>query len=182
MDRQKFKHLVHYIISSRRHDPDSLGAIKLNKILWLSDLRAYHQTGESITGARYIKREFGPVPASVMPVLHELEVEGSIRIREAPHYGKQKTEYVDLSPVTSDYFLQPVEIEIVRHTIDEVCDRHTAKSISEASHDHVWEAAADGEEIPHYTVFARPGVVAPTDIQWAQIMLEGESATESQSK
>ena len=175
MDRQKFKQLVHYIVSRRSHDTDSLGAVKLNKILWLSELRAYHETGYSITDARYIKKEFGPVPASVMPILRELEAEGAIRIREAPHYGKQKMEYIDRCPVT-DSFLEPREAEIVNQTIDEVCDRHTAKSISDASHDHIWEAAADGEEIPHYTVFVRPGKVSQTDVNWAQMMLEGESA------
>ena len=176
MNRQKFKLLVHYIVSSRKDAPDTLGAVKLNKILWIAELKAYYQRGKSITDARFVKREFGPVPASVMPVLRELEREGAIGISESPHYGKQKTKYSVWHPLTHSRFLEPEEAEIVDQTIRDVCDNHTAKSISEASHDHIWEAAADGEDIPHYTVFARPGRIVKEDRDWAQMMLEGESA------
>ena len=48
----KFKSLVHYICW-RCADPTKLGAVKLNKVLWRADFKAYLELGESVTGATY---------------------------------------------------------------------------------------------------------------------------------
>ena len=175
MDRAKFKSLVYHIVSRRRNCPITLGAVKLNKILWLSDLTAFYYRGRSITNARYVKQQFGPVPVSVMPILRELEREGAITISEVDHFGKRKTEYIVHKPAPLGV-LDLNDMKIVDGVIEEVCDHHTAKSISDASHNHIWEAAADGEEIPLYTVFARPGRITDADRQWAQVKLEEETA------
>ena len=169
--REKFKRLVHYVCFRRSNAPETLGAVKLNKILWLADLSAFYDFGHPITDARYIKRKFGPVPAPIMPVLHELEAEGVLTVSESVHYGKQKKEYLVHVPTSGD-FLPPEELNIVDETINHVCDDHTAKSVSDASHDHIWMAAEDGEEIPHFTVFAKQGRITDSERAWAQIQLE----------
>jgi hypothetical protein len=170
-ERDKFKSLVHYVCSRRQDDPASLGSVKLNKILWLSDFSAYYASGKPVTGARYVKRQFGPVPHQILPVLKELEAEGALTTRDVFFHGKQKKEYVVRRPISGN-FLEPDELDIVEKTIDLVCDRHTATSISEASHGDVWKLAKDGEEIPYYTVFARPGDITDDDREWAQMQLE----------
>jgi hypothetical protein len=53
MNRSKFKSLVHYVIASRCDAPETLGAVKLNKVLWLSELMAFHQRGQAITNTRH---------------------------------------------------------------------------------------------------------------------------------
>lgn len=175
-DNPKFKSLVHYVVSRRRDAPDTLGAVKLNKIMWLSDLTSYYERGKPITTSRYIKQEFGPVPASIMPVLRELQMEGAITVSEAPLHNRRKTEYKVHRPMTNTDFMDREELDIVNGVIDHICDEHTAKSISDASHNHIWMAAADGEEIPLFTVFSRPGRVTETDKVWAQMKLEEEFA------
>lgn len=172
-DKAKFKNLVHYICAQRSGDPSSLGATKLNKILWLSDFRAYYRLGEPITGARYVKRQFGPVPHQIMPVLKELENEGAIEIRDVSHFGKTKKEYVVKRATTIDHFPKE-EREIIDKAIKLVCDVHTAASISEASHDAIWKAAEDGEEIPYYTIFAEPGKITADELEWARMQLESD--------
>ena len=171
MRRPKFKALVHYVISSRSASPETLGAVKLNKILWLSDLFAFYRYGRPISDVRYIKRQFGPVPAPILPVLRELEAEGAITIRDASHFGKRKKEYLLNTPAKPN-FLSEEELQTVDWAIDLVCDKHTAKSISDASHDNVWKVAEDGEELPLFTVFAKPGRVTDADRAWAQQQLE----------
>jgi hypothetical protein len=171
----KFKSLVQYICSSRADAPDSLGAVKLNKILWLADLTAFYELGEPITTSRYIKQEFGPVPARIMPALRELENEGAIKVREADHFGRQKKVYVVLKP-SDGSFLKPEERSIVDRIIDYVCDEHTATSVSEASHNHIWKVAEQGEELPLFTVFARPGKITDVERMWAQVQLESETS------
>jgi hypothetical protein len=170
-NKTKFKNLVHYICAQRSSDPSSLGATKLNKILWLSDFSAYYSLGDSITGARYVKRQFGPVPHQIMPVLKELESEGAVETRDVSHFGKRKKEYVVRYGTSIDHF-NDEEKAIINKTIKLVCDDHTAASISEASHDHIWKAAEDGEEIPYCTVFSMPGEITEDELEWAKMQLE----------
>lgn len=172
MADSKFKKLVHYVCSLCSADPTKLGAVQLNKALWLSDLKAYYELGLPITNARYVKRQFGPVPSQILPVLRELQQEGILTIRDADHFGWQKKEYIVHQSASSD-FLTPEERQIVTETVAFVTEEHTGTSISEKSHDHIWKAAADGEELPLFTVFAKPGRITDEEREWAHLMLEG---------
>jgi hypothetical protein len=172
-DHHKFKSLVHYICWRRSNDPSTLGAVKLNKILWYSDLSAFYQLGQPITGARYIKRQFGAVPKPILPVLDELESDGVLTVKDVQHFGKKKKEYIVHQEAASD-FLSADELQIVEEMIKVVSEEHTAGSISNASHDHIWKAAKDGEEIPLFTVFAQPGKITDEEREWARMQLEHE--------
>jgi hypothetical protein len=168
----KFKKLVHYVCWRCADDPKKLGAVQLNKILWLSDLQAYYSLGMPITKARYVKRQFGPVPSSIVPILRELQQEHILTVRDVQFFGRPKKEFIVHRNASAD-FLQPDEQEIVDEMIRFVTEQHTAKSISDASHDHIWKAAQDGELLPHFTVFARPAKITTEDREWARSKLEG---------
>jgi len=163
----------HYVCSQCADDPTKLGAVKLNKALWLSDLTSYYNLGAPITDSRYVKRQYGPVPSGVVPVLRELELEGVLTVRSVEHFGKPKKEFIVRKPA-EESFLSLEEKEIVDQILAWVTERHTAISISNWSHDHIWQAAKDGEEIPHFTVFANPGKITDEDREWANTKLEGE--------
>lgn len=168
-DSAKFKAMVHYVIW-KCADGSKLGATKLNKILWLSDMKYYMLNGRPISGASYTKQQFGTVPKPIMPIREELESEGAIRIWRdrsfAGSHGKDvflaKTR-PDLSAFTAD------ELSTLDYWIAHVCHEHTAASISEETHDYVWEIAAIGETIPMYAVFATR-LREPNDeeIAWAK--------------
>jgi len=173
-DTSRFKKLVHYVCWQCADDPTKLGAVKLNKVLWLADLNSYYHLDKPITNARYVKRQYGPVPSRVVEVLRELELEGALVVRSVDHFGKRKKEFIVRHGADAD-FLSPEEKEIVDQVIAWVTERHTAISISNWSHDHIWQAAKDGEEIPHFTVFANPGEITDEDRTWARLQLENES-------
>lgn len=175
MDQAKFKKLVHYICWRCADAPSKLGAVKLNKILWISEIASYYATGHSITSTRYVRRQHGPVPAPILPILRELEEEGVLTVREAHFHGFVKKEFVVNQPADPG-FLTEQERRIVDDTIVFICERHTAQSISNATHDHIWTLAADGEEIPFYTVFAQPGKLTDEDRAWARQQLEAACA------
>jgi Protein of unknown function (DUF4065) len=161
----KFKSLVHYICW-RCADPTKLGAVKLNKVLWRADFKAYLELGESVTGATYVKRQYGPVP-SILPTLRQLEDEGKLSIREVEYYEKGKKEFFALTrPGLSSFTAD--EISLIDEAIEYVAEKHTARSISEESHDRIWELARIGEEIPYYTVFSKPAEITEDDIEWAK--------------
>jgi hypothetical protein len=170
-DHDKFKSLVHYVCWRCNRDPSKLGAVKLNKALRVADFTSYYKTGEPITGARYVKRQFGPVPSVIVQVLNELESEGAIRTREVPFHGFTKKQYNVLVEPDESAFTLP-EIEIVEAAINLVCQEHTATSISERSHDHIWKVAENGEEIPYFTIFSVPGDITEDERSWALEELE----------
>src|SRR5579862_7607173 len=110
-DREKFKSLVHYICWRCMDDPSKLGYVKLNKILWASDFTAYYERGEPITGAGYVKRQYGPVPGAIVPILRELEEQGFLTARDTHYHGFSKKEFLVLrEPVTSAFSDSDLEI------------------------------------------------------------------------
>ena len=173
--REKMKRLVHYICW-KCENPSILGSTKLNKVLWFSDVLAYLNWGRSITGETYIKRQFGPVPKHILPILDELRDEQAIVIRDSAYYGNPKRDFIALSKPDLGEF-SPDEISLIDSTIERVCRRHTAKSISEITHDDIWKMAALGEEIPVSAMFScRVGEVTPEDLSWAQQELKDRAA------
>jgi len=171
----KFKSLVHYICWRCASDPSKLGAVKLNKALWIADLAAYYYLGKPITRSRYVKRQFGPAPKAILPVLRELQAEGKLDIREGDFYGKNKRTFICLQDPSTD-FMSNEEKNLVDKATELVCDKHTAKSISNKSHDHIWKAAEDGEELPLSTVFVSPEAISDEDREWAREQLEKNAA------
>jgi hypothetical protein len=162
-DRDKFKRLVQYVIwkAGKR---DWFGATKLNKVLWFSDTRAYALTGAPITGATYIREQWGPVPKAIMPVRSELQREGAIRIvRDGKLERMTADKAPDMQPFTSS------EIAIVDWWIEHIATYHTATSISDHSHDYTWMIATVGEEIPMFATFATQ-IRVPTEEekQWGK--------------
>jgi hypothetical protein len=169
-NREKFKSLVHYICW-RVDNPARLGAVKLNKVLWFSDLATYLHFNSPITGARYVKRQFGPVPAAIVPMIEELKTEGALAARDVEYHNKPKREFFALTRPDLTSF-SPDEISVVDQVIEAVCDKHTAASISELTHNEPWEIAEIGEDLPFCTVFsARSGEIDESDITWADAQI-----------
>lgn len=172
---QKFKTAVHYICA-RSKDPSRLGATKLNKILFASDVVSYLSTGKPITGHKYKKMQFGPVPCEILNTLSALQAEGKIAVGQSKYHGFEKKDYVslcdpDLAALDKD------EIDLINFMIDEICDNHTATSISELTHDIVWDSAAMGEEIPLYAFLAaKVGVPSDIDKSWADQIIQKMAA------
>lgn len=170
MSDSKFKTLVHYVCARSEENFGDLGSVKLNKILWLSDLIAYASSGEPITSETYIKRQHGPVPKTILSTLKELEAEGCLIFRKSK--GMVPTRYISLKdPDISDF--SPEQISLIDSVINEVVDGHSATSISDFSHTHdAWQMAKIGEEIPHHTCFVSPpGEIDENDIAWANEVL-----------
>lgn len=173
-DQAKFNELVHYIC--HKSDKDMLGAVKLNKILWFSDTLNFLSWGSSITGETYKKRQLGPVPHHIMHSLEQLEQEGFLSITEKPAYGYTKREYVSLKSPNIDIF-KSHEISLIDEVIETITKNHTATSISELTHDDIWEMAEIGETIPYETIMvARLGEIDENDIAWAnEVIAQGNA-------
>ena len=168
----RLKTLVLYICYLAK-DPSVMGATKLNKILWFSDVLSYRDRGESLTGETYIKHLYGPVPKHIDSIIKNLQDEKKLAVREVDAWGYPKKEFFALSKPELSGF-DPEEISIVNEVANYIFDNHTATSISSLSHDGILQSAELGEEIPVYAFLASElGEITSEDMSWAQKKLSG---------
>jgi len=179
MASRKFKAMVHYVVASC-DDPQRLGATRLNKICWYADTLAYRFNGETITGETYVKRKHGPVPKSILPAIRELESEKKIYVREHHFLPSRKIRLFVLLQEPDVSVFGADEREIINFVVDHVCDKHTAASISELSHNVIWEAANEGEEIPmSATLVAEPAALTLAVSDWANHVVRKASGQQN---
>lgn len=171
MTTEKFKALVHYVAASC-DDPHRLGATRLNKICWFSDSIAYRLNGVSMTGETYVKRQRGPVSKTILATVRELESEGKLHVREQRFSTYKMRMFVALTEPDKSLF-SDVDLEIVNAVMNDVCDNHTANSISDLTHDQIWAAANEGEEIPLFaTLAAQDGELTDEISAWADSVVQ----------
>jgi hypothetical protein len=155
-DKEKLIELVLYVGAKCALD-EHYGVLKLNKILFYSDFRAYRTLGQPITGTQYKKYTHGPAPRS-MKTLRQSLIESN-----------QAFEYVNPLPYLNEDDEQLRELRLFARrapdmskftpqemaTVDSVIDwlrPMTGKRVSEMSHKHPgWEHAKMGEEIPYFS-------------------------------
>ncbi len=170
MATEKFKALVHFIVHECQDNPSKLGAIRLNKALWYTDVTAYRSAGASVTNEAYVKRKMGPVPSHILATVSELKAEGLLHVTE-PQSQYDSRKYISLvEPDTSS--LSEDEMELAKAVLSAVLGV-TANAISEMTHDIIWEAASEGEEIPlHATLASDRGTVTDEVKDWARAIVE----------
>ena len=162
---QKFKTLVHFIIS-KCDDPMRLGSVRLNKALWFSDVHIYKVEGESITGQVYIRKPRGPVPKQIEECLDALVKDDLIEVK-APGYIFEPWVYRSLH-APDVKCLSNLEQNVAEAVLNHVLG-YSATDVSEMSHDLVWKAAVDEEEIPMCATLAvHEGPITSDVLAWAK--------------
>ena len=177
MAAEKFKALVHFMVHECQDNPGRLGSVRLNKALWFTDMFAYQANGVPVTGERYIKRKMGPVPATILAVLRELQQEGKIIVQGREHYY-DPNKYISLKDPDLS-LLSDHDCSTAKVALGFVC-QHTANEISDFTHDGVWSAAKEGEEIPLYaTLAAERGVITDDVKAWAEAVVQERASEEA---
>jgi len=178
-DRNKLKAVVLYTIS--RCEPSKLGAVKLHKVLYYSDMLRYADTGNSITGAIYRKRPFGPTCEQLQSMISEAVEQNLITVRSVSYFGYVKKEYKVTNIIEFDE-LSGDEINLIEEVINFVCHENSAKSISDLSHGRPWESVEFGEEIRYNSVYHMfPAEVSAEAIDWASQQVDDIANTKSSS-
>ncbi len=175
----KLRAVVVHVIG--RCDSACLGAVKLHKVLYYSDMLMYLETGEAITGAVYKKRPFGPTCDPLLSVLSELSKEEIIRIDTVDYHGFQKKEFTALNDTDTNH-LSETEKAVLGEIVEFVCNNNSAKTISEFSHDMVWDMVEFGEEIPYYNaIHLIPNEVSLEAKNWADTEISKVENSRSKS-
>jgi len=158
---QKFYELVLYIAGAFADD-ETFGRIKLAKLIFNSDFRAFREFGEPISGATYIKDTWGHNPTQLLNAELDLVYrddaywligDGEDEPKIIPHDARRR-----LIPKRSsryEEYLSPAEIAVVDQVLAEYRDT-PAIAMSDESHKTIgWQIAAPKEEIPYETTRLR---------------------------
>lgn len=151
-DERKLGELILYISQKCATDP-KFGAIKLNKLLYLSDFLSFGQWGEPITGVEYQHLPKGPAPKRLLPVRSALQENGKLVIQKLQlRSGNTQVRTVNLSEPDLALFTAR-EISLVDNIIEELWDLDAEES-SNFSHRFVgWKMTKLNEAIPYGSIF-----------------------------
>jgi hypothetical protein len=144
---QKLTEAVHYICRRMATRPELLGAVKLQKILWYVDVRSFGVTGKTLTGALFVKGKYGPYTLAATAAIHQLVREGRLHADAEEYYDNEKARLIGKGE-TNKVVFSTRELSWLEEITKDVCECHTAQSISDRSHGPIWQIAAYGEEIP----------------------------------
>jgi uncharacterized phage-associated protein len=151
-DSRKLKDLMLYFAQRGLDAGITVGATKLNKLLFFADFRSFEERGVPITGARYQKLQWGPAARALVPVRRELIDDGEAELRE----GGEDDLNVVLVPKGRSAFSTLSEHD--RRIADEVFEElrpYTAAGASDYSHlkSAGWKVADLYEDIPYESAF-----------------------------
>jgi hypothetical protein len=155
-NREKLKAVI--LETCLQCPPERLGAVKLHKVLYFLDMLQFALTGNAVTAATYRKRPYGPTCVQLLPTLRDMEMSGDIIIKDVDFFGMRKREY-HANKASAKGLLNDGEQAVLSEVVNFVCHQHSAKDISEISHQRPWEMVEFGEDIPYSTAL----MLFPTD-------------------
>jgi transcriptional regulator with XRE-family HTH domain len=150
---EKFKNVLLYILERCAGKPN-VGETVLYKLLYFSDFNYYELYEEHLTGAKYRKLPFGPVPQKLDTMLGQMIENGQLQRVKTEYHGYAQTRYLPLEKADLTA-LKASEKDMIDRVIDQMSD-WSASAISIYSHkDMPWLATKDGEEINYELAFYR---------------------------
>jgi hypothetical protein len=167
---QRFRELIIYISQQSTND-SHFGAVKLNKILYYSDFRAFERFGVPLTGMSYFRLKAGPAPKALLPIRRELESEGAIRIERVDvGHGLKQHRTVALRKPVLEHFTAD-ELQIVDEVIKELWNQN-ATEVSDASHDVRWRVLCNEDSMPYEFAFLSNESVSKAEIDRTRELAE----------
>jgi transcriptional regulator with XRE-family HTH domain len=164
---EKFKQLLLYILEKCGSNPN-VGETVLYKLLYFCDFDYFETYEKALTGMKYKKMQFGPIPDQTLfnTVIKEMREYGVIERVSRPYiYDTIQTKYINF--VSADLSIFGSEAENMRKTVDSVIGKlshMSARQIEDYSHrDYPWQLHKFNEEIDYSSVFYRSGEFANRD-------------------
>jgi len=149
----KFKNVLLYILERCAGKPN-VGETVLYKLLYFSDFNYYELYEEHLTGAKYRKLPYGPVPQKLDKIIDQMMEKGVIQRIKTKYFDKMQTRYIPLTKANLTE-LKASEKEVIDKVIEQMSD-WSASAISNYSHkDLPWEVTDEGKDISYELAFYR---------------------------
>ncbi len=153
LDVPKFKNILLYILEKCAGKPN-VGETVLYKLLYFSDFNYYELYEEHLSGARYRKLPFGPVPKRFESIVNAMIEKDELKKIKTEYFDKIQTRYIPLVKPDLRNF-KASEKEVIDRVIEQMSDWNAA-TISNYSHnDMPWKASKEGEELSYELTFYR---------------------------
>jgi hypothetical protein len=149
-DPERFRELLVYVARKTGDDP-RFGDVKVNKVLWFADFRAYNELGRPITGARYHKLALGPAAAAFKPARDALVGDGALKVGSRMAGTRQQTVTKALREANTDLFTDE-QLRLVDEIIAWLGPK-SANDVSDLSHEQSpgWQMVEHKQTIPYET-------------------------------
>lgn len=149
----KFKNVLLYILECCAGKPN-IGETVLNKLLYFCDFNFYELYEEHLTGARYKKLPYGPVPQKMGIIIRQMIDNEQLKRIKSEYHGLPQTRYMPLEKANLKQ-MSAAEKIVIDNVIQQMSDWN-ANKISEYSHKDIpWLATNDGEYISYNLAFYR---------------------------
>lgn len=149
----KFKNVLLYILEKCAGKPN-VGETVLYKLLYFSDFNYYELYEEHLSGARYRKLPYGPVPRRFESIVNSMVEKEELKKIKTEYFNKTQTRYIPLTKPNLTK-LKASEKDVIDRVIEQMSD-WSAAAISNYSHnDMPWKASKEGEEINYELAFYR---------------------------
>lgn len=149
----KFKNILLYILERCAGKPN-VGETVLYKLLYFADFNYYELYEEHLTGAKYRKLPYGPVPQKLDSIIGQMIESGQLQRIKTDYHGFSQTRYLPLEKPDLTQ-LKASEKEVIDKVIEQMSD-WSAAMISDYSHkDLPWEVTEEGKNISYELAFYR---------------------------
>jgi transcriptional regulator with XRE-family HTH domain len=153
LQMQKFKNVLLYILESCAGKAN-VGETVLYKLLYFADFNYYELYEEQLTGARYRKLPYGPVPQKMDKIVNKMMDHGELQRIKTEFHGFPQTRYIPLVKPDLTLF-KASEKEVIDKVIAQYSD-WSASAISAYSHkDMPWLASKEGGDMDYELAFYR---------------------------
>jgi transcriptional regulator with XRE-family HTH domain len=149
----KFKNVLLYILERCAGKPN-VGETVLYKLLYFADFNYYELYEEQLTGAKYRKLPYGPVPLKLDSIIKQMIDDGQLQRVKTSYQGYPQTRYLPLKKVNLTQLLAS-EKEVVDRVIEQMSDWSSTAISNYAHKDIPWIASKEGEEINYELAFYR---------------------------
>jgi len=152
-DEEKFKQVLHYIIS-KVGSLDNVGKTVLFKMLYFSDFDYYELYEKSITGETYVKLPLGPAPRNFDSAVKGLKKKNKIKEVHVKFGRMKQIKFISLCAPKIDK-INAEEIKIIDRVLQRLSGMN-ARQVSSYSHEDMpWKATDKNENIDYEFVFYR---------------------------
>ncbi|WP_029278602.1 type II toxin-antitoxin system antitoxin SocA domain-containing protein [Pedobacter borealis] len=149
----KFKNVLLYILEHCAGKPN-VGETVLYKLLYFSDFNYYELYEEHLTGAKYKKLPYGPVPQKLDAIINQMVEMNQLQKIKTTYKGYPQKRYLPLEKADLT-LLKASEKDVIDKVIEQMSN-WSATAISDYSHkDLPWEVTEEGKDISYNLAFYR---------------------------
>lgn len=164
------RELILYVSQRCEGDPN-FSKTKLFKILFYSDFEIFAEQQKAITGYKYCKLPYGPVPDRGFELLDTMAADGELAIGRRMRMGLEQQRPMAMREPDLSLF-SGAEIARVDAVIEELRPM-SATGVSDLSHTFIgWKAARWNEEIPYGTSMLDTSPPTEEELAWVGSLAE----------